>query len=208
METITTKNYEADNGDTLVIGGKLILKKDASIEGVSFDEAVSASVVRETLENSAVKIDGGYIVEGGESNGLNAIDISGIVQLRGGTQEVLASVNPLPAAREIMCEIDTGRMKIGDGTTRWNSLQYLGAEPEELRIVLTSEHITQKSVALPATCKKIISVAVNGLIADRDVDFGVSGNTITWQNFGFDGLLQAGDKLSILIGKDLIFYEN
>ena len=50
----------------------------------------------------------------------------GVMQMRGGTAAVLASVNPLLARREIMVEVDTGQMKIGTGTQRWNSLKYVG----------------------------------------------------------------------------------
>lgn len=47
------------------------------------------------------------------------------IRLRGGTAATLASVNPTPAAREPVVETDTRVMKIGDGTTAYNSLGYL-----------------------------------------------------------------------------------
>ena len=47
------------------------------------------------------------------------------IRLRGGTAALLASVNPTPAAREPVVETDTRVMKIGDGTTAYNSLGYL-----------------------------------------------------------------------------------
>ena len=34
MENYTTKNYSTDGGDTLVIGGKLIIKEEAEVEGL------------------------------------------------------------------------------------------------------------------------------------------------------------------------------
>ena len=49
-----------------------------------------------------------------------------VLQLRGGTKAVLAAVNPILARREIMVEVDTGQMKIGTGTRRWNNLKYVG----------------------------------------------------------------------------------
>ena len=49
-----------------------------------------------------------------------------IVQLRGGTHAALNKANPVPADREIMVEADTGKIKIGDGRTVWNSLPYSG----------------------------------------------------------------------------------
>ena len=53
--------------------------------------------------------------------------LAGAVQLRGGTAEVLESVNPLLYAREIMIETDTGKLKIGDGARNWNSLYYVSS---------------------------------------------------------------------------------
>ena len=50
---------------------------------------------------------------------------NGIIQHRGGTATVLATENPLPLRREIMIEIDTGKIKVGDGVTYWNSLPYI-----------------------------------------------------------------------------------
>lgn len=47
------------------------------------------------------------------------------VQQKRGTASALASVNPTPAAGEIVWESDTNKLKIGDGTTAYNSLPYL-----------------------------------------------------------------------------------
>ena len=46
------------------------------------------------------------------------------IQLRRGTSEALATVNEVLLAGEIGIETDTGKIKIGDGTTAWNSLKY------------------------------------------------------------------------------------
>ena len=57
---------------------------------------------------------------------------SGVIQLRGGTAAVLASVNPVLSEREIMIETDTGKIKVGtDGLTAWNSLPYVGGNGSE-----------------------------------------------------------------------------
>lgn len=47
------------------------------------------------------------------------------VQQKRGTAANLASVNPTPAAGEIIWESDTNKLKVGDGTTAYNSLPYL-----------------------------------------------------------------------------------
>ena len=49
---------------------------------------------------------------------------NGAIQLRGGTYEALRTQNPLLSRREIMTEVDTGRLKVGDGIHRWNDLAY------------------------------------------------------------------------------------
>lgn len=46
------------------------------------------------------------------------------LQLRGGTLAQWATANPILADREPGYEKDTGRLKIGDGSTVWNSLPY------------------------------------------------------------------------------------
>ena len=53
------------------------------------------------------------------------------LQLRGGTAENLAAKNPLPKARELMLEMDTGKMKMGNGVDNWNDLAYIGGLTEE-----------------------------------------------------------------------------
>lgn len=47
------------------------------------------------------------------------------IKLKGSIAATLASVNPTPAAREVVVETDTRLMKIGDGTTAYNSLGYV-----------------------------------------------------------------------------------
>jgi hypothetical protein len=49
------------------------------------------------------------------------------VQNKRGTAANLASVNPTPAAGEVIWESDTNRLKIGNGTDAYTSLAYVGA---------------------------------------------------------------------------------
>lgn len=46
------------------------------------------------------------------------------IQLRRGTASQWTSFNPILAAGEIGTELDTGKFKVGDGVTAWNSLGY------------------------------------------------------------------------------------
>jgi len=51
-----------------------------------------------------------------------------LIKLRRGTASQWESVNPVLALGEPGFESDTFKFKIGDGTTEWNSLNYLGAD--------------------------------------------------------------------------------
>ena len=46
------------------------------------------------------------------------------LQLRRDGAQQWANVNPILAQGELGIEIDTSRIKIGDGVTAWNSLKY------------------------------------------------------------------------------------
>lgn len=51
------------------------------------------------------------------------------VQQKRGTASALASVNPMPAAGELVWDSTENAIKIGDGSTAWNSLAYVTATP-------------------------------------------------------------------------------
>ena len=51
---------------------------------------------------------------------------TGVIQLKGGTYTALSTENPLLARREIAVEIDTGKIKVGNGTSYYNDLPYAG----------------------------------------------------------------------------------
>lgn len=46
--------------------------------------------------------------------------------VRGGTAAALAARNEIPLSRELVAQIDTGLLKLGDGVTRYNDLPYIG----------------------------------------------------------------------------------
>ena len=48
------------------------------------------------------------------------------LKLRRGSKATLKALNPLLLEGEPMVELDTGRMKVGDGVKRWNALKYVG----------------------------------------------------------------------------------
>ena len=46
------------------------------------------------------------------------------IQLKGGSALAMAAANPLLAQREIAVEVDTGKIKVGNGSNFWNDLPY------------------------------------------------------------------------------------
>lgn len=50
--------------------------------------------------------------------------MSTTIQLRGDTAANWTAVNPVPKQREMCVEIDTNKLKLGDGVTAWNALAY------------------------------------------------------------------------------------
>ncbi len=54
------------------------------------------------------------------------------IQLRRGTASQWTSANPILAAGEMGVETDTRKVKIGDGTTSWTSLDYVAADSPEI----------------------------------------------------------------------------
>lgn len=55
--------------------------------------------------------------------------------MKRGTAAALTSANPTLAAGELCLETDTGKMKIGDGSTAWTSLAYGPKKLQKLNII-------------------------------------------------------------------------
>jgi len=50
--------------------------------------------------------------------------MSDLIQLHGGSYPILNALNPVLAEREMVIELDTGRFKVGDGSTAYVDLPY------------------------------------------------------------------------------------
>ena len=66
------------------------------------------------------------------SNHNNVMTLNGPIQLKGGSAMAMAAANPLLQRREIAVEVDSGKIKVGDGYTYWNDLPYSGASSDSL----------------------------------------------------------------------------
>jgi uncharacterized protein (AIM24 family) len=78
------------------------------------------------------------------------------VQVRRGTAAQWTSANPTLASGEWGFETDTGKVKIGDGTTAWTSLAYQGAGD----VTLTgTQTLTNKTLTTPTLNDPKINLA-------------------------------------------------
>lgn len=67
----------------------------------------------------------------------------------GKTAAAWTSLNPVPLAREFCVETDTNRIKIGNGTTAWNSLPYYdGSNAETIRDVIGAALLAGAGLAM------------------------------------------------------------
>lgn len=108
------------------------------------------------------------------------------IKLRRDLAATWASKNPIPAAGEPCFETDTGKLKIGDGSTAYNSLHYVC----ELELAGKVDKVTGKGlstndftnefktklegIAEGAEVNKIVTVKVNGAALTPDGDRAVN----------------------------------
>jgi hypothetical protein len=71
-----------------------------------------------------------------------------LVQIRRGTKSQWVSANPILANGEMGFEIDTGRLKIGDGSLRWNNLNYIGTSENLIKVYNNTGFSIQKGQAV------------------------------------------------------------
>ena len=68
------------------------------------------------------------------------------VQHKRGTAAIMTANNPVLAAGEIGIETDTLRIKIGDGSTAWNSLSYQAPSASDITLgTLTDTKLSTKA---------------------------------------------------------------
>lgn len=74
--------------------------------------------------------------------------INTIIQLRNDLAATWHSKNPVLKKGEIGIEIDTRKMKVGDGTTVWRALSYMGADANDILAVINENRDTCTQIEL------------------------------------------------------------
>ena len=103
------------------------------------------------------------------------------IQVRRGTASQWTSTNPTLASGEWGFETDTGKVKIGDGTTAWTSIAYIGTGEVTLNGVqtLTNKTLTDPKINLAFDAETASYTAVlanNGQVVTMD---NASANTFS-----------------------------
>ena len=145
------------------------------------------------------------------------------IQLRRDTAANWSTNNPTPASGEPCFETDTGKLKIGDGTTAYNDLAYQGggggSAPTNMVTVDTAQTITGKKVFLqPNSSNKGLDVALGSNVTNPDASVHIgraSNSDFTGGMIRFDstnpaivGLQQSnsGGTMKIASSGDLVNY--
>jgi hypothetical protein len=111
------------------------------------------------------------------------------IQIRRGTASQWTSTNPTLASGEQGYETDTGKMKIGDGTTAWNSLAYAitGANGTVTSITagtgLSGGTITSTgTIAIDSTVATLTGTQTltNKTLTDAKVNLGFDAETASY----------------------------
>ena len=94
------------------------------------------------------------------------------IQFRRGTAAALAAVNEVLLNGEMGIETDTGKYKIGDGTTTWNSLTYAGLrvpDGNSVYVIKNGGYVAANLVDMTETWSPSISSEDIVLAVDEDM---------------------------------------
>lgn len=87
--------------------------------------------------------------------------MSVLIKIRGGTAAELTTANALLAVRELCYETDTGKWKLGDGSTLWNALPYRAYSKAEVDTLLGNKSNTGHTHAISDV------TGLSGALADK-----------------------------------------
>ena len=104
------------------------------------------------------------------------------IQFIRGTAEAMVQVNPLLLAGELGLETDTGKYKIGDGVTAWNSLNYSGLRVpsgDSVYVVKGGSYVPALLVEKPSEWTPTIDDADIVITVDEDMKpYQLAGNNV------------------------------
>ena len=106
------------------------------------------------------------------------------IQLLRGTAEALGAKNPVLLAGELGIEIDTGKYKIGDGLTQWNSLAYSGLKVpsgDSVYVLKNGEYVAAQLVDMTEQWQPTIDDTADIVLAvDEDMTaYQLTGTNVT-----------------------------
>jgi len=95
------------------------------------------------------------------------------MQQKRGTSSRWTSTNPILLAGEIGVETDTNKIKIGNGITQWNNLDYMGVDVESIAYTHAQNALLSLwTIIHPLSFKpNVIITDYNGTILECDIEY-------------------------------------
>ena len=90
------------------------------------------------------------------------------IQVRRGTSADWSNVNPVLAAGEMGLETNTRKIKVGDGSTAWNSLDYVAADAPAIGEI--AQDAINDALELGSGLTKTYNDGANTITIDIDTD--------------------------------------
>lgn len=113
------------------------------------------------------------------------------LQHKRGTAAILTANNPVIPAGEFCIETDTGRVKIGNGSTAWNSLAYLAPAASDIMLNANLRWAMQTTATaidwLPrghGTIGNTSATSGNLMLAFFTAPYSITATTLTFVNAG------------------------
>lgn len=117
-------------------------------------------------------------------------------------KDPVANYSALPlvgnTAGDVRATLDTSTLYVWNGTT------WISSSPNQYKVekfTLLNGDIINKYVTLaatPTTASLVRLVIINGLEQDYSTDFTVSGNQVSWNGLGLDGVLEINEKIIVI----------
>lgn len=99
------------------------------------------------------------------------------ITLRADSSSAWASVNPVLLKGEAGYEVDTGKLKFGDGTTKWSDLTYFVGNVDLSGYMTLAEYKGSGAGVVKAADKLQTARKINGVGFDGTADITIKDNT-------------------------------